>query len=96
MSIQMLFDYVLVESTPVQEVTTSGFMLSGSSVEKPATGIVISVGEGKFTSTGSRIEHGIQVGDTVIFSKSALNQPLTHDGKDYHVMIAEQIFGVDR
>ena len=91
----MLFDYVLVKAEKAKEETASGFLL-GTAVEKPARGTVVSVGEGRFTTNGTRIDHGIKLGDVVIFSKTALNQPLVHDGEEYHVMLAEQIFGVDR
>lgn len=96
MSLKMLFDYVLVKAEEAKTETASGFLLASAAVEQPAKGTVVSVGEGKFASTGVRIEHGIQVGDQVIFSKSAMNQPLEHNGEQYHVMLAEQIFGVDR
>lgn len=94
MSIKMLHDFVLIKASPEKEVTSGGLLLAPSAVEKPATGTVISVGPGKYDHNGVRIDHNIEVGDTIIFSKSALNQPLEHNGEDFHVMIAEQIFGV--
>lgn len=95
MSIKMLFDHVLVHAAPVK-TEEGGILLSAESTTRPASGIVVSVGLGKFTSTGTRIEHGINVGDEVIFSHTALNQPLEHDGETLYVMLAEQIFGVIR
>lgn len=94
--IQMLHDYVLVKANEAKEETAGGIILAASAVEKPATGTVVSVGPGKTDRDGNRIDHGIREGDAIIFSQTALNQPLTHAGESYHVMLAEQIFGVDR
>lgn len=96
MSLTMLHDYVLIKAHDAEEETKGGIVLAPSAIEAPAKGVVISAGPGKFDRNGNRIDHGIQEGDQVIFSESALNQPIEHDGEKLHIMLAEQIFGVDK
>lgn len=96
MALRMLHDYVLVRADEAQEETAGGIVLAPSSVEAPATGKVVSVGPGKFDRNGNRIEHGIEDGDSIIFGKSALRDPIKHEGEDLYVMTADAIFGVDR
>lgn len=94
--LKMLHDYVLVQAHEAKEETAGGIVLTAGGIDAPHTGTVVSVGPGKLSPTGERLEHGILEGDTIVFGASALNQPLKHDGVDYHVMLAEQVFGVDR
>ncbi len=96
MSLQMLHDYILIELDDAKEETSGGIILTSAAIDKPCTGTVISAGPGKFAPNGERLEHGIQVGDSVIFPAAALNREIKHEGKTFNVLNAEQIFGVDR
>ena len=94
--LKMLSDFVLVMVDKVEEKTSGGLYLTASTAEKPHTGLVVAVGPGKRSSTGELIEHGIAAGDKIVFPTSALSNKLEHDGEEYHIMLAEQIFGIDQ
>ena len=63
-----LGDRVVVEREASEQKTSGGILLPDSVKDKPARGVVVSVGEGKLDSKGSR--HPIQVnpGDRVVFT----------------------------
>ncbi len=92
----MLHDYILVKADDVENETKAGIVLAPSAVDEPATGTVVSAGPGAFAPNGERMEHGIEAGDKIIFGKSALREPLTHEGEKFYVMKADAIFGVDK
>lgn len=95
MNLKMTNDYVLVKLTDVPTMSTGGIILGN--VEPPCVGVVLSVGPGKVLPNGTRAEHDIEVGDTIVFGKSSLNIPLEEDlgyGKQtYYVMKIEEVFG---
>ncbi len=92
--LQMLHDNVLIKADE-QETEIDGFY-TGSATDKPCTGTAVSVGPGRYNQDGIIIEHGIKQGDKVVFGASAMSQPHTHEGEKYFVMLAGQIFGVQR
>jgi chaperonin GroES len=71
LKLQPLGDRVVIEREESEGKTAGGILLPESAKNKPARGIVISVGEGRLTSDGKR--HGLQVkaGDRVIFTSYA-------------------------
>lgn len=93
--LKMLHDYVLVKADKVEEKTSGGLFLTANTADKPHTGVVVAVGPGKYSARGELIVHGISAGDKVVFPAAALNNKLEHDGEEYNVMTAEQIFGID-
>ncbi len=93
MSIQMINDYILIKTNETVKVSSGGIVLAGSVLEPPCVGEVISVGKGKVLSNGTRLEHNLSPGDTVVFGKSSLNQPLKDDDVTYYVMKIDEIFG---
>jgi len=64
-------DRVLIKRTVGQERTASGIIIPDNAQEKPQTGEVLAVGEGKIASDGRRITPAIKVGQTVYFGKYA-------------------------
>ena len=66
-----LGDRVVVEREQGEQKTTGGILLPDSAKDKPARGVVVSVGEGRLDSKGVR--HALQVkpGDRVVFSSYA-------------------------
>ncbi|WNA15990.1 co-chaperonin GroES [Xanthomonas phage XaC1] len=91
MALKMINDFVLVKVDSAITTTKSGIALA--SVEIPTTGKVVSVGEGKVLPNGTRVEPNVQVGDSIIFGKSAMNTKIEEDGVDYYVMKIDEIFG---
>ena len=65
-----LGDRVLVEVTQAEEQTVSGFVLASAAKEKPQTGTVVAVGEGRLLDSGDLAPVPVKVGETVLFEKS--------------------------
>ncbi len=66
MNIKPLFDRVLIEPTPAEEVTLGGIIIPDTAKEKPLRGKVIAVGAG--TKDEPML---LNVGDEVLFGKYA-------------------------
>jgi chaperonin GroES len=66
-----LGDRVVVEREEGEQKTAGGILLPDSAKDKPARGVVVSVGDGKLDDTGRR--HALQVkpGDRVVFTSYA-------------------------
>ena len=64
-------DRVLIKRTVGEERTSSGLIIPDNAKEKPQTGEVLAVGEGKMGNDGKRIVPAIKVGQTVYFGKYA-------------------------
>ena len=67
--IKPLFGYVLVEPLASETTTASGIVLPESSQEKPAQGIVLSIGEDLILDNGKVIKAPVNVGDRVVYKK---------------------------
>jgi len=69
--LQPLGDRVVVERDESEEVTSGGIVLRDSAKDKPARGVVVSIGDGKLLDDGTRGALQVKVGDRVIFSSYA-------------------------
>ncbi len=70
--IRPLHDKIIVRRDEAQTVTDSGIYLPESSKERPKTGTVEAVGDGKLnTDTGDRTPLTVKKGDKIIFSSYA-------------------------
>jgi chaperonin GroES len=69
--IQPLGDRVVVERAESETVTAGGIVLPDSAKDKPTRGKVVSVGEGRLSNNGKRVELQVKVGQSVIFSSYA-------------------------
>lgn len=80
-----LGDRVMIEVAKEEEKTVSGIVLPGSAQEKPQTGTIIAVGEGRILENGTKVEMAVKVGDIVLFEKYAGTE-VKYDGKEYLVL----------
>jgi len=92
-NIKPLHDRVVIERIAAEEKTASGIVLPGSATEKPDSGIVVAVGQGKTLDNGSLSTMNVQVGDKVIFGKYA-GQSIKLDGIEYQIMNETDILGI--
>jgi chaperonin GroES len=69
--LQPLGDRVVVERAESEDTTAGGIVLPDSAKDKPARGVVISVGPGRLLDDGSRSEMQVKVGERVLFSSYA-------------------------
>ena len=72
MSVRPLHDKVIVRRDDAEDRTDSGIYIPEASKDKPKTGIIEAVGDGKLnTDTGERIPLTLSKGDRVIFTSYA-------------------------
>ena len=68
MTINPLFDKVVVENLKAEEKTKSGLYLTSAAQEKPATCLVVAVGPGGLVD-GKDVKMQVKVGDKVLLAK---------------------------
>ncbi len=66
-----LGDRVVVEREESEQRTSGGILLPDSAKDKPARGVVVSVGEGRLTEKGVRHPLQVKPGDRVVFTSYA-------------------------
>ncbi len=74
LKLQPLGDRVVVERESAEAVTSGGIVLPDTAKDKPARGVIISVGTGRLLEDGSRAPFQVKVGDRVLFSSYAGEQ----------------------
>lgn len=88
MNIKPLADRVLINPTPVEEVTMAGIIIPDSAKEKPLKGVVLAAG------TGTKDEEMVvKEGDTVLYGKYA-GQEIEVNGEKYLIMRQSDILAI--
>ncbi len=93
MALKPLGDRVVIKRDEAESTTASGLYLSRESKEKPQTGIVVSVGEGKRDKDGVLVPVPVAVGDKVLYGKYGGTE-VTVDGEEVLIVRAEDIYAV--
>ena len=93
MALKPLGDRVIVKADEAESQTASGLYLASVAKEKPQTGKVIAVGEGKIDKDGNKIPVPVKVGDKVIYGKYGGTE-VTHEGEDFLILRADDIYAV--
>ena len=93
MSLKPLGDRVIIKRDEAETTTSFGLVLATESKEKPQTGTVISVGEGKRDKDGVLIPVPVKAGDKVLYGKYGGTE-VTVDGEDLLIVRAEDIYGI--
>ncbi|MCK4500120.1 co-chaperone GroES [Candidatus Babeliales bacterium] len=71
MKVRLLFDYILIEPTSIEETTKSGIILIQSDTNKaPTIGKVVAIGPGRFDN-GTFIRTVVKLNDKVMWHKFA-------------------------
>ncbi len=68
-NIKPLSGYVLIEPSAAETATSSGIILPESAQEKPAMGMVLSIGDDLILENGKVLKAPVKVGDKVYFKK---------------------------
>jgi len=68
LKLQPLGDRVVVEREESEGKTAGGIILPDTAKDKPARGVVVSVGDGKLLDDGTRAKFQVKVGDRVLFT----------------------------
>ena len=93
MAFKPLHDRVLVRRIEGEEKTKGGLIIPDSAKEKPAEGIVVSVGAGARDEDGKRVKMDVKEGDRILFGKWSGTE-VTLDGKEMLIMKESDIMGI--
>ncbi|MHA6266189.1 co-chaperone GroES [uncultured Aliiroseovarius sp.] len=93
MAFTPLHDRVLVRRVESDEKTAGGLIIPESAKEKPAEGLVISVGAGAKDDDGDRIAMDVKEGDKILFGKWSGTE-VTIDGEELLIMKESDIMGI--
>ena len=93
MNIRPLHDRVIVTRLEEARKTASGIVIPDTAAEKPETGEVIAVGNGKIQEDGKLRPLAVKKGDKILFGKYS-GQTDKVEGIEYLVMREEDIMGV--
>jgi chaperonin GroES len=88
LNIKPIADRVVVEAAPAEEKTASGIYIPDTAKEKPQSGTVVAVGNGKKDEPMT-----VKVGDQVLYGKYSGTE-ITYDGTEYLIMKESDIYAV--
>jgi chaperonin GroES len=91
MKLQPLEDRIVVRANESEATTASGLVIPDTAKEKPQQGEVLAVGPGRRAEqSGEVIPLGINVGDTVVYSKYGGTE-ITIDGEDLLILSSRDV-----
>ena len=93
MNLIPLGDRVIIKQDEAEETTASGLYLATEAKEKPQTGTVLAVGEGKLDKDGKLIPVPVKEGDNVLYGKYGGTE-ITVDGEDVMILRADDLYAV--
>lgn len=88
-----LGDRVIIEVAQEEEKSVGGIVLASAAKEKPQTGSVIAVGEGRTLENGQKVPVPVKEGDTVMFEKYAGTE-VKYAGKEYLIVSGKDIVAI--
>jgi chaperonin GroES len=93
MAFKPLHDRVLVRRIEGEDKTKGGLIIPDTAKEKPAEGLIISVGEGARKDSGELIKPSVKAGDKILFGKWSGTE-VKLDGEDLLIMKESDILGI--
>ena len=93
MNIRPLHDRVVVRRMEEERTTAGGIVIPDSATEKPSTGEVLAVGNGKVSETGDVRPMDVKVGDKIMFGKYSGTE-VKVDGEELLIMREDDIMAV--
>ena len=93
MNIRPLHDRVVVRRMEEERTTAGGIVIPDSATEKPSTGQVVAVGNGKITEAGEVLAMDVKVGDKVMFGKYSGTE-VKVEGEELLIMREDDIMAV--
>lgn len=92
MTIEPLFDRVVVRMCEAEETTASGIILAAAAKEKPQYAEVVAVGPGGMVD-GKEVKMTVKVGDKVITTKYSGTE-VKVDGEEYNIVRQNDILAI--
>jgi chaperonin GroES len=93
MKVVPLDDKVVIKRLDSEEMTSGGILLPDAAREKPQQGRVLSVGDGRLLSSGSRIPHQVSEGDRVLFQRWA-GAEVEINGQELLILSEDEILAI--
>ncbi len=93
MNIRPLHDRVVVRRMEEERTTAGGIVIPDSATEKPSTGEILAVGNGKITDSGEVRALDLKVGDKIMFGKYSGTE-VKVDGEDLLIMREDDVMAV--
>ena len=93
MNIRPLHDRIVVRRLDEERTSSGGIVIPDSAAEKPMTGEVLAVGNGKRQDNGERLIPDVKAGDTVLFGKYSGTE-VKVEGEEVLVMREDDVMGV--
>ena len=88
-----LGDRVVLKVQKEEEQSIGGIVIASNAKEKPTTGEVIAVGNGRILDNGQRVEPEVKVGQSVVFDKYAGSE-VKYEGEEYLVIRENDVSAV--
>ncbi len=93
MSIEPLYDNVLVQRADPEEKTKGGLFLPSAAQQKQVWGLVKAIGKGKVLKSGEVRPPQVEVGNKVLLAKWGGNE-ITHEGEDYLILKESELLAI--
>ncbi len=91
--VKPLADRVVVSPLEEEEQMRGGLYIPDTAKEKPQSGKIIAVGEGKLSDEGVRIAPDVEVGQTVLYGKYSGTE-VTVEGEEYLILRESDIVAI--
>jgi len=93
MGFKPLSDRILVKRLSEEEKTRGGIIIPDTAKEKPATGLIMALGNGKVLENGQKKGFDVKVGDKVFFSKYSGTE-IKIGNEEHLIMREDDILGI--
>ena len=93
LNVEPLADRVVVLPLEEEEQMRGGLYIPDTAKEKPQSGKIIAVGEGKLSDEGVRIAPDVEVGQTVLYGKYSGTE-VTVEGEEYLILRESDILAI--
>jgi chaperonin GroES len=84
---------VVVKRFDAEKTTAGGIVLPDAAKQKPRQGRVLSLGDGRVLSNGSRVAHQVSEGDRVLF-ESCAGAEVVVNGDELLIMKEDEILAI--
>ena len=93
MNLKPVGDRVIIKQDEAGETTSSGLYIASEAKEKPQSGTVLAVGEGRYDNNGALIPMPVKEGNRVVYGKFGGTE-IDIDGEKVLIMRADDIYAV--
>ena len=88
-----LGDRVILQQQEEEEQTIGGIVIANNAKEKPQSGKVVAVNDGRVLDNGTKVDPSVKVGDQVLFDKYAGTE-VKLDGKEIIIVRQSDILAI--